>query len=394
MVEPPHLLPAPWTHAPAYMHRTLPREFSPALPFLSSRLGRLRSHNLVPVHSNSLAHPSQLHAGKRGLSGTMSRCESRSEVSATTRRASARIQRVPSRRGALVAEAKQIQSVLPWLRCLLLHCSLACVRREPWEGASGTCSLWTAALELSLWNLPPRPAPLFFSVPKAPRQAPSRHLQTLPGTFGLGPKRTFGLLLRRSLCVRRESGEGASGTCSPCAAALELSLWNLPPRPAPLFFRVPKATSRRLQKLPGAFGLLLRRSVACVRRERGEGASGTCSPCTAALEPSLWNLPPRPAPLFFRIPKATRQATSSILASNASGSLGREPLGPTVPPEAIWSLLYISSCSVLGPRPPPLVSTTELCPTSVVAFLAMLPCLTKKGSAAPGRSPYNRKRLS
>ena len=199
------------------------------------------------------------------------------------------------------------------------------------ERASGTCSLWTAALELSLWNLPPRPAPLFFSVPKATRQAPSRHLQTLPGTFGLGPKRTFGLLLHRSLCVRRESGEGASGTCSPCAAALELSLWNLPPRPAPLFFRVPKATSRRLQKLPGAFGLLLHRSIACVRRERGEGASGTCSPCTAALEPSLWNLPPRPAPLFFRIPKATRQATSSILASNASGSLGREPLGPTVP---------------------------------------------------------------
>ena len=135
----------------------------------------------------------------------------------------------------LVAEAKQIQSVLPWLRCLLLHCSLACVRREPWEGASGTCSLWTTALELSLWNLPPRPAPLFFSVPKATRQAPSRHLQTLPGTFGLGPKRTFGLLLHRSLCVRRGSGEGASGTCSPCTAALELSLWNLPPRPAALF---------------------------------------------------------------------------------------------------------------------------------------------------------------
>ena len=84
-------------------------------------------------------------------------------------------------------------------------------------------------------HLPPRPAPLFFSVPKATRQAPSRHLQTLPGTFGLGPKRTFGLLLHRSLCVRRGSGEGASGTCSPCTAALELSLWNLPPRPAALF---------------------------------------------------------------------------------------------------------------------------------------------------------------
>ena len=121
MVEPPHLLPAPWTHAPAYMHRTLPREFSPALPFLSSRRGRLRSHNLVPVHSNSLAHPSQLHAGKRGLSGTMSRCESRSEVSATTRRASARIQRVPSRRGALVANSPK--RVLDHGLCAPLSCS-------------------------------------------------------------------------------------------------------------------------------------------------------------------------------------------------------------------------------------------------------------------------------
>ena len=106
------------------------------------------------------------------------------------------------------------------------------------------------------------------------------------------PSSAFGLLLHRSLaCVRREpgegaseSGEGASGTCSPCTAALELSLWNLPPRPAPLFFRVPKATSRRLQTLPSAFGLYLHRSLACVRREPGEGASGTCSPCTAALE--------------------------------------------------------------------------------------------------------------
>ena len=49
----------------------------------------------------------------------------------------------------------------------------------------------------------------------------------------------------------------------------------------------------RLQTLPSAFGLLLRRSLACVRREPGEGASGTCSPCTAALELSLRNLPPR-----------------------------------------------------------------------------------------------------
>ena len=60
-------------------------------------------------------------------------------------------------------------------------------------------------------------------------------------------------------------------------------------------YGLPKATLGilvRLQTLPSAFGLLLHRSLACVRREPGEGASGTCSPCTAALELSLRNLPP------------------------------------------------------------------------------------------------------
>ena len=142
---------------------------------------------------------------------------------------------------------------------LLLHRSLACARREPGEGASGTCSPCTAALELSLWKLTPRSAPLFFRAPKVT----SRRLQMLPSAFGL--------LLHRSLaCVRREPGEGASGTCSPCTAALELSLWKLPPRSAPLFFRAPKVTSRRLQMLRSALGVLLHRSLACVRREPGE----------------------------------------------------------------------------------------------------------------------------
>ena len=143
-------------------------------------------------------------------------------------------------------------------------------------------------------------------------------LQTLPSAFGL--------LLRRSLaCVRREPGEGASGTCSPCTAALELSLWNphlgspqtlklfsaagllglrllflraseseirrILDRPQTLLgswqaclfssYGLPTATLgilARLQTLPSAFGLLLHRSLACVRREPGEGASGTVQP--------------------------------------------------------------------------------------------------------------------
>ena len=67
-------------------------------------------------------------------------------------------------------------------------------------------------------------------------------------SYGL-PKATLGILVRlqtlhRSLaCVRREPGEGASGTCSPCTAALELSLRNLPPRQ-------PSNPSRQLASLP------------------------------------------------------------------------------------------------------------------------------------------------
>ena len=59
-----------------------------------------------------------------------------------------------------------------------------------------------------------------------------------------------GLLLHRSLaCVRREPGEGASGTCSPCTAALELSLRNLPPRQ-------PSSPSRQLAGQPATLGIL------------------------------------------------------------------------------------------------------------------------------------------
>ena len=109
------------------------------------------------------------------------------------------------------------------------------------------CSL----IELSLWKLPPRPAPLFFRAPKVT----SRRPQTLPSAFGP--------LLHRSLaCVRRETGEEP---LERAARALQLSLWKLPPWPAPLFFRAPKVTSRRPQTLPSAFGLLLRRSLACLK---------------------------------------------------------------------------------------------------------------------------------
>ena len=93
--------------------------------------------------------------------------------------------------------------------------------------------------------------------------------------------------------------------------------------------------------LRSALGLLLHRSLACVRREPGEGRLWNVQPvhwslraepleaatslgdvqapsnapqrlrCTAALELSLWKLPPRSAPLFFKV-------TSSPLKCSAA----------------------------------------------------------------------------
>ena len=183
-----------------------------------------------------------------------------------------------------------------------------------------------------LWPTPaPQPCPLLgswqaclfssYGLPKATLGILAR-LQTLPSAFGL--------LLRRSLaCVRREPGEGASGTCSPCTAALELSLWNLPPPPAPqpcpllgswhacLFssYGLPKATLgilARLQTLPSAFGLLLHRSFVCVRRE----TAFKPSPAPSNPPQRLWPTPaPQPCPFLgswqpclfssYGLPKAT-----------------------------------------------------------------------------------------
>ena len=88
----------------------------------------------------------------------------------------------------------------------------------------------------------------------------------------------------------------------------------------------------RLQTLPSAFGLLLHRSLACVRREPGEGASGTCSPCTAALELSLWNLPPRQPsnpsrqlaglPLLFLWASESDVSSSLLMGSRKQATLG------------------------------------------------------------------------
>ena len=262
---------------------------------------------------------------------------------------------------------------LPSAFGLLLHRSLACVRREPGEGASGTCSPCTAALELSLRNLPPRQP-----------SNPSPHLTGQPATLGIldRPQTVLGswqaylfsspvpglplLFLWASERNVRHFGAPSNPSQRPCTTALELSLRNLPPRqpfwtaPKPfsaagkpasslrlfqacLFcsYGLPKAMLGilvRLQTLPSAFGLLLHRSLACIRREPREGALGTCSlrieppePATsAALKPFSATSRPannvrhfRPPPNPFR-QLAGQQATLGILnRPNSFSAAGR-----------------------------------------------------------------------
>ena len=267
---------------------------------------------------------------------------------------------------------------LPSAFGLLLHRSLACVRREPGEGAFGTCSPCTAALELSLRNLPPRQP-----------SNPSRQLAGQPATLGIldRPQTVLGswqgclfsspvpglplLFLWASEsnvrhfgppsnpsqrlwptpasqpCLRqaRKPGEGASGTCSPCTAALELSLRNLPPRQ-------PSNPSRQLAGQPATLGILDRPQTvlgswqACLFsspvpglpllflwasesdvRHFGPASNPSQRQCTAAWGRSLWNLPPRQP-------------------SNPSRQLAgqRPPLEPFSPPRQP-SNLFSSACS-------------------------------------------------
>ena len=130
-------------------------------------------------------------------------------------------------------------------------------------------------------------------------------------------------------CLRQAGAWGESaGTCSPCSYGLPKAtlgilhrLQTLPrgckPFPAP-------CPPPRLQTLPSAFGLLLHRSLACVRREPGERASGTCSPCTAA-----------PAPLAYSCLWASRRYAFCSLAL-LIGSRPAPPQRLQTLPQRLW----------------------------------------------------------
>ena len=137
-----------------------------------------------------------------------------------------------------------------------------------------------------LWPTPASQACLFssYGLPKATLRILHR-LQTLPRDF-----KPFPAPLAYS-CVAAlpaSAGSPPAPLAYSCVADLPLLfLWAS--KSDVRHFAPPSNPPPRLQTLPSAFGLLLHRSLACVRREPGERASGTCSPCTAAPAPLAYS---------------------------------------------------------------------------------------------------------
>ena len=204
--------------------------------------------------------------------------------------------------------------------------SQPCLRQAgAWGESPGTCSPCSYGLPKAtlgilhrLQTLPrgckPSPAPLAYSCTAALPSSSSRQLAGLPLLFlwasksdvrhfapPLNPPRAFkpfpaplaysciaalpclcvrrepgerasGNVHRSLACVRREPGERASGTCSPCTAAPAPLAYSCIATAALPSYRQQACPPQRLQTLPSAFGLLLQRSLACVRREPGERA--------------------------------------------------------------------------------------------------------------------------
>ena len=95
--------------------------------------------------------------------------------------------------------------------------------------------------------------------------------------------------MHRSLaCVRREPGERASGTCSPCTAAPAPLAYSCIATAALPSYRQQACPPQRLQTLPSAFGLLLQRSLACVRREPGERALERAARAPMGFQKRRW----------------------------------------------------------------------------------------------------------
>ena len=164
---------------------------------------------------------------------------------------------------------KPFPAPLAYSRIAALPC--LCVRREPGERASGTC---IAALPASGGSLGREP------LERAARALQPQRLWPTPAS-------------QPQPCPLIGSRPALRSACKPfpaplaysCSAALPASggslgrePWNVQPvllwasKSDVRHFAPPSNPPPRLQTLPSAFGLLLHRSLACVRREPGERA--------------------------------------------------------------------------------------------------------------------------
>ena len=190
--------------------------------------------------------------------------------------------------------------------------------------------------------------------------------------------------MHRSLaCVRREPGERASGTCSPCTAAPAPLAYSCIATAALPSYRQQACPPQRLQTLPSAFGLLLQRSLACVRREPGERALERAARALHGLPAPLGTLhrlqtlprgcKPFPAPLAFKLPRASNPSQrlwptpASQPCLRQAGAWG----------ESLWNDVRHRSCPCSSPQ--------RLWPTP-----ASQPCLASASGGSLGREPLER----
>ena len=150
-------------------------------------------------------------------------------------------------RPALRSACKPFPAPLAYSCSAALPASGGSLGREPWNVQP--VLLWASKSDVRHFAPPSNPPPRLQTLPSAlPSPAASNPSQRLwPSSLA---------------CVRREPGERASGTCSPCTAAPAPLAYSCIATAALPSYRQQACPPQRLQTLPSAFGLLLHRSLA------------------------------------------------------------------------------------------------------------------------------------
>ena len=304
-----------------------------------------------------------------------------------------------------------------------MHRSLACVRREPGERASGTCSPCAAAPAPLAYSCIAGLPLLFLWASKsdvthfAPPSNPRPRLQTLPSAFGLLLHRRpassllMGFQKRRyAFCTAFKPSPATSNpsqrlwptpASQPCLRqpGAPQRLWPTPASQTCLFssYGLPKATLgilRRLQTLPRGFkpfpAPLAYSCIAALPAPAGSLGREPLERAARALQPQrLWPTPASQACLFSSYGRP--KATLGILHRLQTLPRGFKPsAAPSNPPQRLWAY----SCTAALPS-----SRQQACLFSSYglpkATLDILDCLQTLPSAfKPSAAPSNpRQRL-